>query len=310
MYHYVRPHADALPHFPYLALDDFEAQLDHFATTYGFVSRDAFVSWTDGAPAPDGVLLTFDDGLRDHVDHVLPALRSRGLFGLFYACSGPPADGQILTVHKVHLAIGRLGGEAALRWLAGNAAQLLRHDGSAEATHYAAQTSDAATKRVKHLFNWELPTPAHAHALDGLLEHAFSGTTPAWQDVYLDGSELRELIDAGMGVGPHGHSHVVPRFLSAEEQSAEVTLSSRFVAESGGGPEWGYCYPYGSRAAIGEPTRRALTDSGFRFAFAVADGDIDRPLAELDALALPRHNCNAFPHGAASFGSRTSTRAR
>ena len=69
MYHYVRPAADGLPYFPYLSLADFERQLDDFASDYGFVDRDAFIRWAEGGPAPAGVLLTFDDGLRDHVDY-------------------------------------------------------------------------------------------------------------------------------------------------------------------------------------------------------------------------------------------------
>ena len=109
MYHYVRPAADGLPHFPYLSLADFERQLDDFADSYGFVGRGDFLRWVGGSPAPRGVLLTFDDGLRDHAEFVLPALQARGLFGLFYVSSGPAMTGQILDVHKVHLALGRVG---------------------------------------------------------------------------------------------------------------------------------------------------------------------------------------------------------
>ena len=52
MYHYVRPCAEGLPHFPYLALANFERQLDTFASTYGFVGREAFVDWVQGGPGP------------------------------------------------------------------------------------------------------------------------------------------------------------------------------------------------------------------------------------------------------------------
>ena len=38
--------------------------------------------------------------------------------------------------------------------------------------------------------------------LDALLDHAFRGRPPLWQDFYLDEQALRELSDAGMGVGP------------------------------------------------------------------------------------------------------------
>ena len=68
----------------------------------------------EGGLSPDGSFLTFDDGLRDHRDFVLPVLRQRGLFGLFYVASGPAITGRILDVHKAQIALGRMGGRAVV----------------------------------------------------------------------------------------------------------------------------------------------------------------------------------------------------
>jgi len=306
MYHYVRPAADGLPYFPYLSLADFERQLDDFASDYGFVGRDAFIRWAEGGPAPAGVLLTFDDGLRDHVDYVLPALQSRGLFGLFYVSSGPAVTGRILDVHKVHLALGRLGSEAAIEWLEGHAPECLPANGksSIDVSPYAHQTSDETTKFLKQLFNWRLTAQQREGALDGLLDHAFAGSPPRWQDFYLDERELRALSDAGMGVGPHSHSHEVSIRLSPERQLEEVRLSCDFVEQNGGSRQWGYCYPFGARSSFSLETERAVADAGCPFAFAFEARDIETPLEEAGRYALPRHNCNAFPHGAVSYGER------
>ena len=54
---------------------------------------------------------------------------------------------------------------------------------------------------------------------------------------------LRELSDAGMGVGPHSHSHEVSIRLSPERQREEIRLSCDFVERNGGSRQWGYCYP-------------------------------------------------------------------
>jgi peptidoglycan/xylan/chitin deacetylase (PgdA/CDA1 family) len=303
MYHYVRPSAGGLPHFPYLSLADFERQLDGFGGRYGFVSRDAFIRWVDGAPAPDGVLLTFDDGLRDHADFVLPALRSRGLFGLFYVPSGPATTGSILDVHKVHLVVGKLGGEAVLGWLKANVPHLLdaaQNEGGAE-IHYAAQTADKATKFVKYLFNWKLEDRERGAVLDALLDQAFVGRPPSWQDIYLDERAIRELSDAGMGVGPHGHTHEVTSRLSPEQQREEVIRSCAFVDSVGGSRQWGYCYPFGSQFSFSRGTEKTVAEAGCPLAFAVAASDIVTPLVGARRYALPRHNCNAFPHGTASY---------
>ena len=306
MYHYVRPRAEGLPHFPYLALADFERQLDTFASTYGFVGRQAFVDWVEGGPSPDGVLLTFDDGLRDHRDFVLPVLRERGLFGLFYVPSGPSITGRILDVHKVHLTVGRMGGRAVLTWLVANTPELLLRAGGEDATAYAVQKSDPATKLVKHLFNWQLMKEERSAALDALLSHAFGGAVPRWDEFYLDREATRELSEAGMGIGPHSHMHEVASRLAPECQRKEIELSCAFVESVGGSRLWGYCYPHGVAASFSPETEKAVADAGCPFAFAVEASDITAPLAETRRFALPRHNCNAFPHGAVSYGEQVS----
>ena len=304
MYHYVRPDAEGLPYFPYLSLADFERQLDDFERTYGFVGRDGFYRWVEGGPAPEGVLLTFDDGLRDHSEFVLPALRARGLFGLFYVSSGPVSTGRILDVHKLHLVVGKLGGAAVLGWLRANAPDLLSsvQDHGGAQSYYSAQTSDQATKLVKYLFNWSLQKEQKGAVLSAMLDHAFAGKPPEWQDFYLDEPALRELSEAGMGVGPHGHSHEVTSRLSPELQKEEIDFSCAFIDRVGGSRQWGYCYPFGSKSSFSLETQEIVAQAGCPFAFAVGAGDILGPMAELQRYALPRHDCNSFPNGAVSYG--------
>ena len=304
MYHYVRPCVEGLPYFPYLALADFERQLDTFASTCGFVGREAFVDWAQGGPAPDGVLLTFDDGLRDHRDFVLAVLQERGLFGVFYVPSGPAVTGRILDVHKVHLVVGRMGGCAVLTWLEANEPELVSRATYEDATVYAGQKSSRATKLVKHLFNWQLSSTERAAALDPLLAYAFDGAVPRWDDFYLDREATRELSEAGMGIGPHGHSHEVASRLARDSQREEIELSCAFVESAGGSRLWGYCYPHGVAESFSAETEKAVADAGCPFAFAVQASDITVPLAETRRFALPRHNCNAFPYGAVSYGDQ------
>jgi len=308
MYHYVRPDAANSPYFPYLSLAHFEQQLDDFERTYGFVGRDAFFRWVEGGAAPEGVLLTFDDGLRDHSEFVLPALRARGLFGLFYVPSGPASTGCILDVHKVHLVVGKLGGAAVLEWLQTNTPHLLssaQDDGRA-GSYYADKNADQATKLVKYLFNWRLLEKEKGAVLSELLDHAFAGRPPGWQEFYLDEQAAHDLSEAGMGVGPHGHSHEVTSRLSPEQQREEIDFSCAFVERVGGSRRWGYCYPFGSKLSFSPETQEIVAQAGCPFAFAVGAGDIVKPMVELQRYALPRHDCNSFPNGAVSYGSTTS----
>jgi peptidoglycan/xylan/chitin deacetylase (PgdA/CDA1 family) len=300
MYHYVRPEAPGLPHFPYLALDDFMAQLDWFSKNYGFVDRDGFSDWLEGGEPPHGVLLTFDDGLRDHVEFVLPVLRARDLWGLFYVPTAPLKEGTLLDVHQVHLALGRLGSNAALQWLKTNVPDILQLRKARKAVGYAGQNSDEDTKFIKQLFNWELSGEERRFALNGLLDYAFGGRSPEWREIYLDETGIRALVDAGMGVGAHSHRHEVASRLSESEQKREIALSCAFVENMGGSRMWGYCHPYGRMEAFTSHTETIVAETGCPFAFAVRAADIKTKLVTSSRYALPRHDCNAFPYGIAS----------
>jgi peptidoglycan/xylan/chitin deacetylase (PgdA/CDA1 family) len=101
MYHYVRPQIDTPPFgYFHLDIDSFRRQLDHFDEKYTVLGRQEFLATVDGdrTPRSDDILLTFDDGLIDHAEYVLPELRRRDLFGAFYVPAGPYLEGMVLHV--------------------------------------------------------------------------------------------------------------------------------------------------------------------------------------------------------------------
>lgn len=109
-----------------------------------------------------------------------------------------------------------------------------------------------------------------------------------------------------MGVGPHSHSHEAASRLPVEHQRNEIALSCTVIERIGGSRIWGYCHPHGSPDAFLEQTEEAIAEAGCPFAFAVRPFDIKSTLADTRRYALPRHNCNAFPHGAVSLGGAES----
>ena len=79
MYHYVRPFDYAYPYLNSLDLNVFKRQLDYFERKYGFLSQQEYKDAVSEGENPTGVVLTFDDGLKDHVRYVAPELKKRGL---------------------------------------------------------------------------------------------------------------------------------------------------------------------------------------------------------------------------------------
>src|SRR3712207_4663931 len=107
MYHYVRDRASV--HARTVA--ELEAQLDFVARTHEVV-RVADVAAR--AWPPNGCLLTFDDGLREHLETVAPALEARGLTGCFCVPAQPVLERRVLDVQKTQWLLGTVPDHRAL----------------------------------------------------------------------------------------------------------------------------------------------------------------------------------------------------
>jgi peptidoglycan/xylan/chitin deacetylase (PgdA/CDA1 family) len=306
MYHYVRPEPDQLPYFRYLHIQDFARQLDWLEARHGFVNRDAFELALATGEVPAGVLLTFDDGLADHHQHVLPELSKRGLFGFFYVCTSPLERSKLLDVHRIHLLLGRLGGQRALKRLTGCLREGMLSDAHRLEFHeatYANQDNDLATNTFKRILNYLISYEVRESILDALFAEEFGDEGIAARSFYLDAEQIRDMDRAGMVIGSHGVGHYVFSKLSLRRQREEITRSFAVLSRILGKPVHTFCYPYGGRHTFTADTVALLKDAGARFAFDVHARDITP--ADLAGMphALPRYDCNMFPNGQASTGA-------
>jgi len=309
MYHYVRPGTPDLPHFPYLHLDDFRRQLDWMAENGDLIDQETFHGALKRKEAPqDAFVLSFDDGLRDHTDYVLPELTVRGLWALFYIPTGIFASQRMLDVHRIHVLLGRLGGVAALARLQAH----LRVDGISvqdadivPVDTYANQSADQATKGFKSTLNYRMTPTQRRQLLDEMMAETFD--EPALlHRFYIDDSGICNLQAQGMAIGSHGETHSVMSALSIVTQAAEIGRSFELLETVAGVlPFRSFCYPFGHPSTFSEDTEHLLSQAGCAFSVqlenrAVTNRDLrDRP------QALPRVDCNLLPHGDASWGPGT-----
>ena len=115
MYHYVRNNRDEYPNFNNLTIDQFRRQLDFFENSYGFIRKEDFVSSLEKKHAiEDGVVLTFDDGFKDHYNNVLPILEEKNLWAFFYVPTGHYQNKKVLNVHRIHHLLGKYDAEILL----------------------------------------------------------------------------------------------------------------------------------------------------------------------------------------------------
>jgi peptidoglycan/xylan/chitin deacetylase (PgdA/CDA1 family) len=269
MYHYVRDpgdEAEAGSGVPGLPVAHFEAQLDELARRHemiGWPDLRAGLSEEKSLP-PNACLLTFDDGVRDHYLNVFPALRSRGLSGLFFALARGRGDGMALG-HKIHFLLARLGVERLrqavwLRLTPESQAAYARAEDRYRASGYGdGKTPEGGESQrvgvLKSVIQREL-SPEADDVLSQLFDEHIGPEADAARALYLTPDQIAEMAANGMNFGGHSQSHPWFDWISAVRQAEEIEASAAWLREVEAGP-WAFAYPYGGHSAASPGLLRA-----------------------------------------------------
>ncbi|WP_236035819.1 polysaccharide deacetylase family protein [Helicobacter turcicus] len=252
MYHYVRKSDKNTPFFRYLDFENFKKQLDYFEKNYSFLTYEEFLNLYENPPQnakqyehyKGKILLTFDDGLKDHYDFVFKELKKRGLFGFFFVCSGVYERKKALDVHRIHFLLGKLGGKKLLD-LANEKIKLFQKQKGVciikdsekaffENKTYLNQDNDFATSEFKKLFNYYIKYAYRESLLDSLMEEICEDYA-LFENLYMSIDALKTLQKEKMIVGSHSHNHFVLSKLTKEEQKQELQKSFEFLEQIIGG---------------------------------------------------------------------------
>lgn len=301
MYHYVHEVMPVEPSGvrPLLAAE-FERQLDFLSSRYWVCTAREFLTAVAGGARRDGrppCLLTFDDGTADHATVVTPILRRRGLSGVFFVLSGPAEEGIMPLTHAVHWALGQ-GDEAV--WAA-------LSDAARAAGVEAGEEGDAARMyhyepalrgRIKYAANVALPGEVVRGALEGLALRQGTSLGEMARGWFVSAEQVREMHEAGMTIGLHGHSHRSLQQMGAAGVREEMRRCAAFVrratGSAGEGAMWWAC-PFGGTGAPAElhgAMREASVELG-------VVGSVSTEAREVrwgeDPLRLPRVDCVRLP---------------
>ncbi len=306
MYHYIREGSEDLPYFRYLHIDDFTAQLEELAADHNFISQEEFlISLKTHRPIKDGVILTFDDAFSDHY-RAAKELASRGLWGIFYIPTGPYQRKRLLDVHRVHMLIGKYGGQVILKALGEILTEDMISYQDQETFHhvvYSLQENEAATAEVKKRLNYSVKTSVKEQVLKQLMDHFYPDEAALMERFYLTPEQMKEMHDIGMIIGSHSVTHPVFSRLSVPKQRKEIVDSYAFLEDIiGEFTAKSLCFPYGGDHVFTQDTIDILQAEETIFSFNVEQKDIEAHDLKNRPMALPRYDCNQFIHGKASMG--------
>ena len=293
MYHYVRPVSKEYPNLNTLDIEIFKRQLDYFEKEYGFLSKRDYQDAVRRGKNPKGVVLTFDDGFKDHFKYVLPELIKRELWGIFYVSTGVYQSNELLGVHRIHYLKGKYGSRLILQEALKNINDgMLDHNtiDDFDKDIYATENYQEDEKKLRRLLNFYVSYKHRDSVLNKLMIKFFD-EAKLFSEVYLSINEIKELVLAGNIVGAHTVSHKVLSRLPYLEQLDEIKKSFDFIDSIVSQDYKSFCYPYGSSSSFNQNTLKILDELSINDA-CVFDNKVQKN--EINKYELSRIDCNQF----------------
>ena len=299
-FHYVRPPDDRYPKLHTRTPGQLRDQLDELSKIGECLAPANLQSILEERVAPPedpAFVLTFDDGLKDHVTHVAPELERRGWKAFFFVNSAP-WEGELLDVHKLQL----LNATVPFPELYGAFTSFVRQErlGADPEQVPAARVreqyryDEEQVARFKFAINMQLAPDARQAAVRRLFETFMGRDEDHVADLYLTLSECQTLNDMGHTIGCHSHRHRSLSVMSSKEREEDLSINRAAIERvTGTPPDW-ISFPWGSKDTVDEVVLAECRRQNIRFGFTMNRGLIQRPA---DLIALNRVDTNDAPGG-------------
>ena len=313
MYHYVRDLKNSrYPNIKGLDIKKFKKQIKFFKENYNFVRIEDLIEYYKNPKEKElpekAILLTFDDGYKDHYTYVLPVLLENNIQGSFYIPTKCFQDKKVLDVNKIHFILESCIDEEE-KILKEMEEYLKKNKDSRISLSYDDYFKEYAVDSrfdkkevifIKRMLQVVLPEDYRKKLVDILFkkyvctigdkiisERAF------WEELYLTPEQIRMMEKLGMHIGFHSHDHVWLNSLSKEEQEFQIKSSIDYFKEIGVKTEkMTLSYPYGGyNEESVELIKKYEIPLAFTTKVAIADLNKD------ENYALPRLDTNDFYQG-------------
>ena len=313
MYHYVRDLKNSrYPNIKGLDIEKFKKQIKFFKENYNFVRIEDLIEYYKNPKEKElpekAILLTFDDGYKDHYNYVLPVLLENNIQGSFYIPTKCFQDKKVLDVNKIHFILESCIGKEK-RILKEIEEYLEKNKDSRISLSYNEYFKEYAvdsrfdTKEVifiKRMLQVVLPEDYRKKLVDILFKKyvctigdKIISERTFWEELYLTPEQIRMMEKLGMHIGFHSHDHVWLNSLSKEEQEFQIKSSINYFKEIGIKTEkMTLSYPYGGyNEESVELIKKYEIPLAFTTKVAIADLNKDKN------YALPRLDTNDFYQG-------------
>jgi peptidoglycan/xylan/chitin deacetylase (PgdA/CDA1 family) len=252
------------------SLDEFEWQMRYLKDHFRPLSLEGSIACLRSRSAPDGpppVMVTFDDGHRNNLDHALPILQRHGIPAVcFVVADYVGAPRSTLWIEELFLGVMATE-QSTLRLPSGRILALVD-----PATRANACGDLFAELRRQSPEQFASSVTELRERLRGSFE-----LQPSARFEFLSARDLQTLIDAGVSIGSHSRTHALLSRLSDEEARDEIVGSKVLLEETIGSTVSAFAFPFGEPGLdFGGREMRYAAEAGYEVAFAGSGGPVGR----------------------------------
>ena len=231
------------------------------------------------------ILLTFDDGTRDHYDIVYPILKKYNISGLFFLCSNI-LEHKILDVNLIHQIIAN----AQFEDLFSNFEKLLIENNITNDNYdmlIRTENDDKKMLYFKQMLQFILPDNIKNEILNKLAN--IYNVSLNFEDYYMSVKQIKEMKENGMEFGFHTSTHKRLEKLSYDEQFKEIISNMELLdKENIIDDDPAFSYPFGS---YNGNTLNILKENKIRYSFGINSRQFT---FKDNLLTIPRYDCNVL----------------
>ena len=302
MYHYVRPiKGSRFPYINGLELEGFKNQIEYIKKYYYVISMTDYILAEEAKEKlpENSMILSFDDGYKDHKDYVFPVLEKNKLKAIFFPVGKSSLEHKVLDVNKVHFI---LDANRNYQNLIHTIEQEIELDinNNLENIHYYRKKyyvknryDNKEVNYIKRLLQTALPYKFRSKITSKLFSKNVTKDEKDFSDsLYLNTSDLKLLKNYGMEIGSHGYDHFWLENINESEQISDIKKSLDFLNKINCiKDKLIFCYPYGSYSIV---TKKILKNLNFNAALTTKVGIVESN--NHDILELPRLDTNDLPN--------------
>ena len=267
------------------------SQLRLLKAHYTVISPEDALAWRKGKfeLPPRAVLLTCDDGLRNHLTDMLPVLLQEEMSCLFFVTGASTSEAPVMLWYE-ELFLHFLRAPAGKFKIASGAVTI---EGELQSTEQRRARWWYAVKRLS-----QVDAPARTSFLRASSDYfsqepgaASKTSEPAGRRFkLLTRTELCALASSGMTIGAHTLSHPMLSQMPPDLARFEIAESRVRIASALQKDVWAFAYPFGDAQSVSPQILSMPKEAGFDAAFLNFGGGLG---VDLPPFALPRLHVTA-----------------